>query len=169
MKIAKVASAQVQFTSAEIIDIEVDLSRGLHAFSIVGMAHKSVEEAKDRVAAAIKNSGYISPKSRNQKVVISLAPAHTRKEGSGFDLGMAVGYLLATGDIVYDPQNKLFVGELSLDGKVREIKGVLPITQKAKEVDIEEVFVPKGNAAEAAFIKNISGDLMNQKNFLLQL
>ncbi|MBI2618047.1 YifB family Mg chelatase-like AAA ATPase [Candidatus Kaiserbacteria bacterium] len=155
MSFAKVYSAQTTLLDAHVIDIEVDLSKGLHAFSIVGLPDKAVEESRDRVSAAIKNSGYKSPKNKNQKVVISLAPADLKKEGPAFDLGMALCYLLATKDISFDPTGKLFLGELSLDGELRSIHGVLPLVRKAKRVGFKEVFVPKENAKEAALIDDI--------------
>ena len=116
---AKVYSAQTTLLSAQIIDIEVDLSKGLHSFTVVGLPDKAVEESRDRVSAAIKNSDYKSPKVKNQKVVISLAPADIKKEGPVFDLGIALAYLLSCDDIKFDPEDKLFLGELSLDGYLR--------------------------------------------------
>ncbi len=154
MAVSKIYSAQANLLNAQIIDIEVDLSRGLHSFSIVGLADKSVDESKDRVSAAIKNSGFKSPKNKNQKVVVSLAPADLKKEGPVFDLPIALAYLIASEDIEADFKSRLFVGELSLDGKLRPIKGALPITQKAKKLGFKEIFLPKENASEAA---NISG------------
>lgn len=154
MAVSKIYSAQANLLKAQIIDIEVDLSKGLHSFSIVGLADKSVDESKDRVSSAIKNSGWKSPKNKNQKVVVSLAPADLKKEGPVFDLPIAIAYLLSTEDIKADTKKRLFVGELSLDGKLRGIKGVLPITQKAKEMGFEEIFLPIENAEEAS---NISG------------
>src|SRR6185436_15103232 len=133
MAVSKVYSAQTTLLNAEIIDIEVDLSRGLHSFSVVGLADKSVDESKDRVGAAIKNSGWKSPKNKNQKVVVSLAPANVKKEGPIFDLPIALAYLIASEEIEAETEKKIFIGELSLDGKLRPVKGVLPITQKAKQ------------------------------------
>lgn len=153
--VAKIFSAQATLLSAQIIDIEVDLSRGLHSFSIVGLADKSVDESKDRVSSAIKNSGWKSPKNKNQKVVVSLAPADVKKEGPLFDLPIAIAYLMASEDIVAETQNRLFVGELSLDGKLRPIKGALPITQKAKKEGFTEIFLPKENVEEAGVIDGI--------------
>jgi magnesium chelatase family protein len=115
MSFSKVYSAQANLTRATIISIEADLSRGLHSFSVVGLPDKGVEESRDRVAAAIKNSGYISPKNKNQKVVISLAPADIKKEGPVFDVPIALAYLSAADEIRFDPESKLFIGELSLD------------------------------------------------------
>jgi magnesium chelatase family protein len=156
MSFAKLFSAQTSLLSAHIVSIEVDLSQGLHAFSIVGLPDKAVEEARDRVSAAIKNSGFTSPKSKNQKVVISLAPAELKKEGSAFDVGIALGYLLAAGDVSFSPDHKLFMGELSLDGTIRGISGVLPLVAKARDEGFEEVYVPAANAKEAALIDGIA-------------
>ncbi len=155
MSIAKTYSAQLIGLTPHLVTIEVDLSNGLHAFVVVGLGDKAVDEAKDRISAAIKNSGYTSPKQKNQKVVISLAPADVRKEGTAFDLGMALGYLAASGEIDFDPEKKLFLGELSLEGNVRKINGVLPLVRGAKTLGFNEVFVPKANAEEAGLVKGI--------------
>jgi len=156
MSFAKVHSAQTLFLKAHIIDIEVDISNGLHSFSIVGLGDRAVEEAKDRIAAAIKNCGFTSPKSKNQKVVVALAPADIKKEGTLFDVGMALGYLLAAGEIQFNAEHTLFLGELSLDGELKKIHGVLPIISHAKEAGFKEVFVPRENAEEAALISGIT-------------
>ncbi|MFZ2523540.1 MAG: YifB family Mg chelatase-like AAA ATPase [Minisyncoccia bacterium] len=154
MAVSKVYSAQATLLKAKIIDIEVDLSKGLHSFSVVGLADKSVDESKDRVSSAIKNSGWKSPKNKNQKIVVSLAPADLKKEGPIFDLPIAVAYLMATEEVKADTEGKLFIGELSLDGKLRPVKGVLPITEKAKLLGFKEIFLPLENAEEAS---NVSG------------
>ncbi len=155
MSFAKTFSAQTIGLSAKIIDVEVDLSKGLHSFTIVGLPDKGVEESKDRVSASIKNSGFTSPKSLNQKVVVSLAPADIKKEGPIFDVAISLAYLLANEEIKFDSNKKLFLGELSLDGKLRKINGVLPIVAKAKENGFTEVFLPKDNAVEAALVSDI--------------
>ncbi len=155
MSFAKVYSAQTSLLKAHIIDIEVDISNGLHSFSIVGLPDKAVEESRDRISAAIKNSGFKSPKSKNQKVVISLAPADIKKEGPVFDLGMAISYLLASGEIDFDSKKILFLGELSLDGELRKINGTLPLIQTAKRNGFTSVFLPYHNAKEAALIEGV--------------
>lgn len=155
MAVSKIYSAQATLLSAQLIDIEVDLARGLHSFSIVGLADKSVDESKDRVGAAIKNSGWKSPKNKNQKVVVSLAPADVKKEGPLFDLPIALAYLIASEDIEASVEHALFIGELSLDGKLRPIKGALPITQMAKSKGFTEIFLPLENAEEASAISGI--------------
>lgn len=156
MRFAKIISAQHHLLHARLISVEVDLSPGLHAFSVVGLPDKAVEESRDRVSAAIKNSGYKSPKQRNVKAVVSLAPAHTRKEGSSFDLPMALGYLLATGDASFDPERRMFVGELSLDGSLRPIRGALSFARLAQREGVRELFVPSENVAEAALVSEIT-------------
>lgn len=155
MSFSKVYSAQTQLLQVTPISVETDISRGLHAFNIVGLPDKAVEEARDRVSAAIKNSGFTSPKSKNEKVVVSLAPADLKKEGPSFDLAIALSYLLASGELKFDPEKKLFLGELSLDGKVRAIRGVLPVTRFAKEKGYKEIYVPEENIREAALIEGI--------------
>ncbi|GMU74058.1 MAG: magnesium chelatase [Candidatus Campbellbacteria bacterium] len=156
MSFAKTYGAQTNLLSAHIVAAEVDVSGGLHAFSIVGLPDKAVEESRDRVSAAIKNSGFESPKSRNQKIVISLAPADIKKEGPSFDLAIALSYLLSQDDIRFTPDKKLFLGELSLDGAVRRVSGVLPCVLHAKRSGFTEVFVPKENVREAALVHGIA-------------
>lgn len=155
MSFAKIHSAQVTLLKAQIVDIEVDLSKGLYAFSVVGLPDKAVEESRDRVSAAIKNSGFKSPKQKNQKIVLALAPADLKKEGPVFDLGMSLAYLLASEEIKFNPSRKIFLGELSLDGEVRKINGVLAIAEEAKKRGFEEIYLPKENAREAALIDGI--------------
>ena len=155
MKFSKIQSAQNHLLKARVVSVETDISRGLHSFSIVGLPDKAVEEARDRVSAAIKNSGFKSPKQTNAKIVVSLAPSDIRKEGSLFDVPIALGYLLAAGEIAFDPTGKLFVGELALDGTIRPVTGVLSYARMAAERGFTEAYVPKANAEEAALIEDI--------------
>jgi len=155
MSFAKVYSAQVNLLSGVIVSIEIDLSRGLHAFNIVGLPDKAVDESKDRVSSAIKNSGYKSPKSENKKIVVSLSPADLKKEGPFFDLAIALAYMLSSGDIKFNPDKKIFLGELGLDGTLRSIKGALPLVEVAKKMGFREVYLPKENAIEAALVDGI--------------
>lgn len=155
MSFAKVMSAQVSMLAAHVVTVEVDLSRGLYAFAVVGLPDKAVEESRDRVSAAIKNSGFEPPKERNQKIVISLAPADMRKEGPTFDVPIALAYLLARKDIAFAPEKKIFLGELSLEGDVRPVSGVLPIVMKARAEGFTETYVPFENANEAALVHGI--------------
>ncbi|KKR68013.1 MAG: Mg chelatase, subunit ChlI, partial [Parcubacteria group bacterium GW2011_GWF1_40_6] len=147
---------QVNLLSGAIVTIEVDLSRGLHAFSVVGLPDKAVDESKDRVSGAIKNSGFQSPKAKNQKIIVSLSPADLKKEGPFFDLAIAISYMLAAGDIKFNSEKKIFLGELGLDGTLRRIRGALPLVQEAKRLGFEEIYLPKENAVEAALIEGIT-------------
>lgn len=156
MSVALVHTAQGSVTGGTSITIEADISRGLHAFAIVGLAGKAVEEAKDRVAAAVKNSGFPSPKSQNHKIVVSLAPADVKKEGPLFDLPIAIAYLAAAGEIKIDQTKRMYLGELALDGSLRAVRGVLPVIETAKANGFTEVIVPKDNAEEAALVDGIT-------------
>lgn len=154
--IARVYTAQPGVLRGDIVTIEADLARGLYSFAIVGLAGKAVEEAKDRVSAAIKNSGFKNPKSENQKVVISLAPADLKKDGPLFDLPIAMAYLLASGNVKGNCEKTLFIGELSLDGSLRKVRGVLPAVMAGKRAGFSKVIVPKDNEIEAALIDDIN-------------
>ena len=155
MSVARVHTAQPSVLGADIVTVEADLSRGLYSFAIVGLPGKAVEEARDRLASAIKNSGFTSPKSHNHKVVISLAPADMKKEGPLFDLPMAIGYLIASEEVRGNIEKTLFVGELALDGSLRSVRGVLPVVREAKRRGFTEVIVPKENTLESALIPGI--------------
>lgn len=156
MNLSKVFSASIDGIEAKLIEVETDLNVGLHSFSIVGLADKSLSEAKERVSSALKNSGVKPPSKENRKIVVNLAPADLKKAGSHYDLAIAVGYLLATKQIKeFDSANKIFVGELALDGSLRPVSGVLNISQMAKAEKFEELFVPKENALEAAIIGEV--------------
>lgn len=155
MKFSKIHSAQINSIEGNIIDIEVDVSRGLHSFSLVGLAGKAVEESRDRVSAAIKNSSFDSPRSKNEKIVVSLAPAELKKTGSYHDLGIALAYLLAVQECDFNPDSRVFVGELSLDGSLKSIRGALSLVQAAKKAGFKEIFVPKVNVKEAALVKGV--------------
>lgn len=156
MSFAKVYSAQVNLLKGSLVTIEVDLSRGLHSFNIVGLPDKAVDESKDRVSGAIKNSGFQSPKAKNQKIIVSLSPADLKKEGPFFDLGIALAYMLAAGDVKFNSEKKIFLGELGLDGTLRSIRGALPLAQEAKRLGFEEIYLPKENAVEAALVEGIT-------------
>ncbi len=153
--VACVKTVQPDIMDGTIITIEADVSRGLHSFSVIGLAGKSVEEAKDRLSSALKYSGYDSPKNQNQKIVISLSPADLRKEGTLFDLPMALVYLLATKKIKVDTTKRIYLGELGLDGSLKTSKGILNAVIKAKKSGFSEVIVPKENAEEAALVDGI--------------
>jgi len=151
--LAKVTSSAVIGIDAYVVEVEVDISQGLPSFSTVGLAEGAVRESKERVKAAVKNSGYHFPPDR---ITVNLAPADIKKEGSAFDLPMAVGILAATGLVAKEAcKDYLFLGELSLDGLVRPIKGTLPIAIKAREEGLRGIFLPAENAAEAAVVDGI--------------
>jgi magnesium chelatase family protein len=155
MAFSRIFSAQPNLLSGQMISVEVDLYRGLHSFNIVGLPAKAVEEARDRVGSAIKNSGFGSPKSKNQKIIVSLSPADVKKEGAYFDLAIAIAYLLSSKEMSFDPSNKIFLGELSLNGELQKIRGALPLVREAQRLGFQEVFLPIGNAREAALIEGI--------------
>jgi len=156
MSIARVYGAQPSVLGGDMVTIEADLSRGLHSFSIVGLPGKAVEEAKDRVSAAIKNSGFPSPKSQNHKITISLAPADIKKEGPLFDLPIAIAYLMAAEEVKADLSCILLIGELALDGTLRGVRGVLPTVRAGVTAGFTEVIVPEENAEESALIPDIT-------------
>ena len=151
----KVFSAAIVGLSAELVEVEADLTSGLRFFSIVGLPDKSVEESKERIAAAIKNSGAEPPHKQNKRVIINLAPADLRKEGSGYDLPIALSFLLSSGQITFDSKDKLFIGELALNGEIRRINGILSVCIMAKEKGIDAVFIPRENSHEARLVEGI--------------
>mgnify|MGYP001593175008 FL=1 len=141
---------------SELIEVEVDtVSAGLHQFNIVGLPDTAVKESRDRVSSAIRNSNF-KPPHQSGRVTINLAPADLKKEGPVYDLPMALGFLLTTKQINFDYKNKLFLGEMALDGKIRPVKGVLPMAILARDMGISEIYVPKENASEASIIEEIS-------------
>lgn len=153
---AKVTAAQPVGAAAEIVTVEADLTRGLHSFSVVGLPDKAVEEARDRVAAAIRHSGFKSPKQENRRIILSLSPADLKKEGSHYDLPLALAYLIAGADVKPLTELSLFAGELALDGTIRSVRGILPQVLAAKRAGIRAVFVPPGNAREALLAEGIT-------------
>lgn len=161
MHFARVYGAQPALPSATIVTVETDMTKGLHAFTIVGLPDKSVAEARDRVASAIKNTkcngeSLQSPKSTNKKIVISLAPAELKKEGAVFDVPAALSYLLASHQVQFDPKEKVFIGELALDGALRPVRGALSIAKAVKEKGFTELYLPADNAEEASLVSGIT-------------
>jgi len=146
-------SSAVQGIDAYLIDVEVDIASGLPVFSIVGLPDTAVKESRDRVVAAIKNSGFDFPV---KKITVNLAPADIKKEGGLFDLPIALGILAASGNIEKNKINNICaIGELSLDGKLRPVKGLLPIVLSLAKFGIQKVIIPEKNKNEAAVAKNI--------------
>lgn len=137
-----------------LIQVQTDISGGLPSFDIVGLPDATVKESKERIKSAIKNTG-IELSSR--KILINLAPADTKKEGSGFDLPIAIGILIAIDYIKkIDIKNIIFIGELSLDGKINKVTGVLPICIEAKKLGIKTVIIPKENENEAKIVDGLN-------------
>ncbi len=153
---SRIFSAELEGIEARLVEVETDLHVGLHAFSIVGLADKALSEAKERVCSALKNSGVKPPNKENKKIVVNLAPADLKKNGSQYDLAIAVGYLLATKQIKEFPaEDKMFVGELALDGSLRSINGALNTTLLCKKLKFKTIFVPQSNAEEAAIVNEV--------------
>jgi magnesium chelatase family protein len=151
--LAKVLSSSVLGLDAYPVDVEVDVATGLPAFTIVGLPDTAVQEAKERVRAAIKNANFEVPARR---ITVNLAPADVRKEGPAFDLPMAVAVLAATGQIPAEAcANALFLGELSLDGGVRPVAGVLSAALAASQTGLRRLVLPADNADEAAIVPGI--------------
>jgi magnesium chelatase family protein len=151
--LAKLTSGTTIGLSALPVSVEVDVaSSGLPAFFIVGLADKSVEEARERVRSALKNSGFDFPARR---LTVNLAPADLPKEKPIFDLAIAIGLAIASGQIETDVSNILMVGELSLDGSLRYTQGVLPLVMLAKNEGFKQVFIPQANVTEAKVVNEI--------------
>src|SRR5512146_2830475 len=158
--LAKVRTCAVVGLEGAIVEVEVDIAHGLPFFGLVGLPDAAVNEAKERVRAAIKNSGAIFPLKR---IIVNLAPADLRKAGPAYDLPIAVGILLATEQIapmtatgpIAEIEGALFLGELSLDGGLRHTHGILPMVALARERGVRAVFVPAVDAAEAALVEGV--------------
>ncbi|MCA9355908.1 YifB family Mg chelatase-like AAA ATPase [Candidatus Nomurabacteria bacterium] len=156
MSFSRVYAAQPHLLDGKIVTVEIDITRSsLNAFTVVGLPDKAVDEAKDRVSSALKNCGYENPKTKSHKVVISFSPADLKKEGAYFDVAISIAYLLSLGELNFNPEKKVFLGELSLNGEIKPLKGILPLVQKAKSEGFEEIYVPKENAKEAALVPGI--------------
>lgn len=151
--LSKALSCAVVGLDSALVEVEVDLSPGLPSFQVVGLPDTAVQEARERVRAAIKNSGGKFPSNR---VTVNLAPADLKKEGPSYDLAIAVGVLTAIGAL--DPaasSGRLFLGELSFDGQLRHTQGILPMVMGAREHGLREVFVPEVNAREAGLVRDV--------------
>jgi magnesium chelatase family protein len=151
--LAKVHSCAIVGLEGAIVEVEVDTSRGLPSFTIVGLPDTAVQESRERVQAAVKNAGFMFPR---QRVTVNLAPAALRKEGPAYDLPIALGVLIASMQIIPEwLDGALAVGELSLDGSLRHVRGILPMAALAKEEGFKRVLVPQSDAAEAALIPDL--------------
>ena len=151
--LAKVISGATVGLESIPVEVEVDISsQSLPSFTIVGLPGKAVEEAKERVRAALKNSGADFP---THRITINLTPADLPKEGPAYDLPMALGILLASGQLKTDLSDSLVLGELSLDGTLRHTNGILPMALLAKQLGLKNLFLPSVNAQEAAIIEKV--------------
>jgi magnesium chelatase family protein len=151
--IAKTFSSAISGIDAYIVQVEVDIARGLPAFSTVGLPEGAVRESKDRVKSAIKNSGFEFP---SHRITVNLAPADIKKEGSAFDLPIAIGILAAT-DLIPSSilSSYLILGELSLNGEIKPIRGTLPTALSVKDNGFRGLIVPEVNAIEASVVEGI--------------
>lgn len=160
MPLFKTLTAAVFGIEASLVEVEVDLQlkpkdlEHAPSFTMVGLPDTTVRESRERIRAAITNCGFFFPQNR---ITVNLAPANVRKEGSSFDLPIALGILGANGEIKpNDLTDTLFLGELALDGRIRPVRGVLPATIKARSMGLKRLFVPVENSHEAAVVSNIS-------------
>jgi len=151
--LTKIQAAALNGLNSELVEVETDISSGFPSFNIVGLPDTSVQEARERIRAAIKNSGLDFPST--YRITVNMAPADLPKEGAAYDLPMAVGIILSSLKKEIDLNDSLFAGELALDGNLRGITGALPIAILAKEKGIKKLFVPEANAAEAGLVKEI--------------
>ncbi len=152
--IAKIHSLVPCGFDGELVEVEGDINKGLPAFNIVGMANKTVNEAKERVRSAIVNSAFSFP---TKKVTINLAPAELQKDGTYLDLPIALSVLVLSGQLTQrDVANKLFVGELSLNGELRPIKGVVNVVEAARRAGYKEIYVPSKNLSQASLISGVN-------------
>lgn len=149
-----VKSISLEGLNGYLVDVQVDVSKGVPNFEVVGLPDTSVRESKERVKTAIKNSGF---NLLSKKILVNLAPATKRKEGSIFDLPIAIG-ILSSNDYIYgsDLKDIAFLGELSLDGKINKVNGVLPMCIELVKLGIKKVMIPKANAKEASVVKDLT-------------
>lgn len=148
-----IKSMSLQGLEGYLVDVQVDVAAGMPNWGVVGLPDISVKEAKERVRTAIKNSGYEFP---SRKIIINLAPADTRKEGSFYDLPIAIGILIDFGEIKNQSMAEtVVIGELSLDGQINHVNGILPMCIEAKKLGIKKVILPKKDAEEAAIVEGL--------------
>src|SRR5512137_1402319 len=151
--LARVYSCAVIGLEGVVVEVEVDTGDGLPNVIIVGLPDTAIQESRERVQSAIKNAGLYFPRRR---LIVNLAPAAVRKEGPAYDLPIALGALIASGQLSPDSvEGALIIGELSLDGSVRHVRGVLPMAALAREQGFKRIFTPPVDAAEAALIPEL--------------
>ena len=165
--LSKVNSIALYGLNGYLVEVQVDISTGMPYWDVVGLPDISVKEAKERVKTAIKNSGY---EFISRKIVVNLSPADLKKEGTHFDLPIAIGILHSLGKIVQIDSNIAFIGELSLDGSINKINGVLPMCLEAKRLGINKIILPNENAKEGAIINGLevlgAGNIKEVVDFL---
>ncbi|MDE1970734.1 MAG: YifB family Mg chelatase-like AAA ATPase [Patescibacteria group bacterium] len=155
--VIKIYASSLTGLKAIPITVEVDTAPGLYSFNIVGLGDKAVNEAKERVSLALKNSGTLPPNKQTRKVIVNLAPADTKKEGTHLDLAIALGYLVSTEQVATSNlEHSIFVGELALNGDLRPVSGVLPITLEMKRHGFTTMYVAPDNAKEAAIVEGVT-------------
>jgi magnesium chelatase family protein len=166
--LAKVYSCAIVGLEGVLVEVEVDIAQGLPAFTVVGLGDTAVQESRERVRSAVRNSGLAFPMKR---LTVNLAPADMRKAGPAYDLPIAVGLLLASGQVVGDVTEAIFIGELGLDGALRHADGVLPMVAVARNAGMQTVYVPYEDAPEAALVSGMTilpvrtlGDLVAHLN-----
>ena len=150
--LAKSKTCAVVGLDGYLVEVEVDISPGLPAFTIVGLPDTAVQESRERVRSAIRNSGFEFPMRR---ITVNLAPADLRKAGPAYDLPIAVGVLLSSGQVTDDVANSLFLGELSLDGSLRRTRAILSMVAVGREQGLSKVYVPVDNASEASLVEGM--------------
>lgn len=152
---SKVFSGAITGLDAQLVEVEIDASHGLRSFTIVGLGDKTVEESKERIESALKSTKLLSPHKSTLRVVVNLAPADVKKEGSLYDLPIALAFVIASKQASFNPASRLFLGELSLNGNLRPIKGALSFALLAKKHGFKEIILPKQNAAEASLVGEV--------------
>jgi magnesium chelatase family protein len=151
----EILSAATLGIDAQLVRVQIDSNPGIHSFSVVGLGDKAVQESIDRIGAAIKHSGLVAPGSKNKRFIVNLAPADLKKEGPGYDLPIAVVYLIETGQFKADSANTMLIGELGLDGRLAHTSGILAAATLARQMEIKQIIVPACNALEAAAVEGI--------------
>lgn len=154
-KPSKVYSAAITGLDAQLVEVEADVSVGLNSFQIVGLPDQTVEEARERISSALKNSGFKHPRAFNKRTVINLAPADIKKEGGMYDLPLALSFLLASDQTQFNAEEYIFAGELGLDGSLRPVRGVLLLALLAREKNIRTLVVPSQNRHEAVLVDGV--------------
>lgn len=151
--ISNIKTISLTGIEGNLVEVQTDITGGLPTFEIVGLPDTSVKESKERIKSAIKNSNIEFP---SRRIIINLAPASTKKEGTSYDLPIAIGILIAQKEIINNKlENTIFIGELSLDGKLMKVNGILPICIEAKKLNIKRIIIPKENVQEAAIVNGI--------------